>query len=265
MIPCDFVRLYNLSGVDLDTDADRPAVCATYDRPDLRTATGTPAVERLDHHLTSLADGAAIPIVLLVALLLGLRHATDPDHLAAIAPLATDDPADRRRSVRLGAAWGTGHAVTMLVIGVPLILFRAEVPETLGTWLERAVGVMIVLLAAAALLRWARSWRAADGGAADGDAATRSLRSSFLVGVVHGLAGTGSVVLLVLSLLPSQAEALLALVVFAPASIVSMAAVTGGWTWLLARPRLADVHRIAVVPLVSAAALAFGLSYAGAF
>lgn len=219
-------------------------------------------MEHLDHLLTELADGAALPIVLLLALLLGLRHATDPDHLAAVAPLATDDPADRRRSVRLGAAWGAGHALTMLVIGIPLILFRAEVPETLGAWLERAVGVMIVLLAAAALLRWARSWRP---GRASADTTTRSLRTSFVVGVVHGLAGTGSVVLLVLSLLPSQAEALVALLVFAPASIASMALVTGGWTWLLARPRLADLHRVVVVPLISLAALVFGLSYAGAF
>lgn len=227
-------------------------------------------MEQLDHWLTELASGAAWPVVLLIALLLGLRHATDPDHLAAVAPLATDDPADRRRSVGLGAAWGTGHALTMLVIGIPLILFRAEVPETLGTWLERAVGVMIVLLAAAALLRWARSWRSSDGGGTATGAsrvggAGRSLRTSFLVGVVHGLAGTGAVVLLVLSLLPSRGEALAALLVFAPASIISMALVTGGWTWLLARPRLADVHRVVVVPLISVAALVFGLSYAGAF
>ena len=71
-------------------------------------------MEHVDHLLTELASGAAWPVVLLIALLLGLRHATDPDHLAAIAPLATEDPADRRRAVRLGAAWGTGHAATML-------------------------------------------------------------------------------------------------------------------------------------------------------
>lgn len=259
--------MYKPKRVDLDTDGTNPTgaphtIAATCER---RTRTG--AVEHLDHLLTELADGAALPIVLLLALLLGLRHATDPDHLAAVAPLATDDPADRRRSVRLGAAWGAGHALTMLVIGIPLILLRAEVPETLGTWLERAVGVMIVLLAVAALLRWARSWRSADDGVAAPGAggAGRSLRTSFVVGVVHGLAGTGSVVLLVLSLLPSQAEALLALLVFAPASIASMAAVTGGWTWLLARPRLADLHRVVVVPLISLAALVFGLSYAGVF
>lgn len=218
-------------------------------------------MEHVDHLLTELASGAAWPVVLLIALLLGLRHATDPDHLAAIAPLATEDPADRRRAVRLGAAWGAGHAATMLVIGIPLVLFRAEVPETLGMWLERAVGVMIVLVAAAALLRWARSLRSAH---VAERGPIRSARTAFLVGVVHGLAGTGAVVLLVLSLLPSRGEALAALLVFAPASIASMALVTGGWTWLLSRPRLADVHRVVVVPLISLVALLFGLSYAGA-
>ncbi|MFA4927186.1 MAG: hypothetical protein WC558_01630 [Patulibacter sp.] len=219
-------------------------------------------MEHLDHQLTGLADGAAFPIVLLVALLLGLRHATDPDHLAAVAPLATEDPADRRRAIGLGAAWGSGHAATMLVIGIPLLWFRAEVPETLGTWLERAVGVMIVLVATVALLRWVRSMRSSR---AVERGPVRTARTAFVVGVVHGLAGTGAVVLLVLSLLPSRGEALAALLVFAPASIASMALVTGGWTWLLARPRLADLHRVVLVPLISVVALLFGLSYAGAF
>lgn len=247
-------------------------------------------LEHLDHQLTALADGAAFPVVLLVALLLGLRHASDPDHLAAIAPLATDDPRDRRRAVRLGAAWGTGHAAILLLVGVPLLLFRAEVPQGLGAILERAVGVMIVLLAVLALVRWGQSMREAraragavasdtcdplggtgarhaavtdPAGGSAADAPVRRARTAFVVGVVHGLAGTGAVVLLLLSLLPSRGEALAALLVFAPASILSMALVTGGWTWLLARPRFAVVHRIAVVPLISVAALVFGASYAG--
>lgn len=218
-------------------------------------------MEHLDHLLTGLADGAALPVILLIALLLGLRHASDPDHLAAIAPLATEDPQDRRRAVRLGLAWGAGHATMLAVVGVPLLWFRAEVPEDLGMLLERAVGVMIVLLAVVALVRWAASMR--GGHAASGGPVVRTARTAYLVGVVHGLAGTGAVILLLLSLLPARGEALAALLVFAPATMLSMAAVTAGWTWVLARPRFARVHRVAVVPAVSLAALLFGASYAG--
>jgi hypothetical protein len=223
-------------------------------------------VERLDQALTDLAQGATLPVVLLVALLLGLRHASDPDHLAAVAPLATDDPADRRRAVRLGLAWGAGHATVLALVGVPLVLSRAEVPEGVGGLLERAVGVMIVVLALRALVRWAADRRAARAGVpAAGPGRVRSARTAYAVGAVHGLAGTGAVVLLLLTLLPARGEALAALLLFAPATMLSMALVTAGWTWMLSRPGLARVHGAAIVPAVSVAALVFGAGYAGAF
>lgn len=222
-------------------------------------------MERLDQALTSLATGAAFPVVLLVALLLGLRHASDPDHLAAVAPLATEDPADRRRAVRLGLAWGAGHATVLTLVGVPLILSRAEVPAGLAGALERAVGVMIVVLALGALLRWAVDRRASRAGRTADARPIRRARTAFAVGAVHGLAGTGAVVLLLLALLPARGEALAALLLFAPATMLSMALVTAGWTWTLSRPALARVHGAAIVPAVSVAALVFGAGYAGAF
>ena len=234
----------------------------TYDRPALAPPDPGPHVEHLDQLLTDLARGAAFPVVLGIALLLGLRHASDPDHLAAVAPLATGDPADRRRAVGLGLAWGAGHATMLALVGVPLIVLRAEVPEGVGGLLERAVGAMIVVLAALALVRWARERRTGHAGP---DRPVRRLRTAYGVGVVHGLAGTGAVALLLLSLLPARGEALVALLVFAPATMASMALVTAGWTWVLARPGLARIHAAAVVPAVSIAALVFGAGYAGAF
>ncbi|WP_026910533.1 hypothetical protein [Patulibacter minatonensis] len=221
-------------------------------------------MESLDRLLTDAADGAAFPVVLLVALLLGLRHASDPDHLAAVAPLATGDPADRRRAAGLGLAWGAGHASVLLLAGVPLILLRADVPEGVGGLLERAVGVMIVVLAVLALVRWASARRAAAHGTHDDGGRVRRPRTAFGVGVVHGLAGTGGVALLLLALLPSRGEALAALLLFAPATMVSMALLTLGWTWVLGRPVLARLHGALVVPTVSVAALVFGVLYATA-
>ena len=70
-------------------------------------------------------------MVLAVALLLGLRHASDPDHLAAVSTLIASDPRDgRERAGRLGLAWGLGHALTLGLFGLPIVLFGAYLPET---------------------------------------------------------------------------------------------------------------------------------------
>ena len=75
-------------------------------------------------------DGEALALVLLVALLLGLRHASDPDHLAAVSTLIASDPEDgTRRAGRLGLAWGLGHALTLAAFGLPIVLLQAYLPE----------------------------------------------------------------------------------------------------------------------------------------
>jgi len=68
----------------------------------------------LDDRIADLAQGGAPAVALFVALLLGLRHASDPDHLAAVSTLIASDPEDgTRRAGRLGLAWGAGHALTL--------------------------------------------------------------------------------------------------------------------------------------------------------
>ena len=113
-------------------------------------------VEYLDETVSHLFEGAPLPVALLLAALLGLRHATDPDHLMAVTSLVAADGAGTRAATRLGALWGVGHAATLLVIGLPLILLGATVPEWLGTGAETLVGIVIAALAARVLLRW---WR----------------------------------------------------------------------------------------------------------
>jgi high-affinity nickel permease len=78
----------------------------------------------LDDDIAQLSQGSSILIVLLVAVLLGLRHATDPDHIAAVTTLmASGREHARRRAAALGAWWGLGHAVTLVLFGVPILLF----------------------------------------------------------------------------------------------------------------------------------------------
>ena len=84
----------------------------------------------LDDYLASYTDGAGIWIVLLVAVLLGLRHATDPDHVAAVTTLvAGSRERTTRRAAELGAAWGLGHAVTLFAFGVRSCSWTSTCPN----------------------------------------------------------------------------------------------------------------------------------------
>ncbi len=80
---------------------------------------------------------------------------------------------------------------------------------------------------------------------------------------MHGLAGTGAVVLLLIATLPGRLEAGLALAAFAPMSIVSMAVCTGAFAWALTRPVLEPVYRSVLIPMLGLFGLPFGLWYAG--
>ncbi len=220
-------------------------------------------LEWLDGRLEAWAAGAPLAVALLAALLLGLRHASDPDHLMAIATLQGTAGAPVRGAARLGAWWGVGHAATMVAVGVPLIALDDRLPAPLQAWAERLVGVLIVALALRAAWRWWRGRTPRDGAAAAA-ATARTPAAAFAIGVLHGLAGTGAIVLLVLATLPSTGTAYLALLVFAPMSVVSMAACSAAWGWLgarISRTRLAgDLFAVAA----SGFALAFGLWYVAA-
>src|ERR671918_2704321 len=113
-------------------------------------------VEHMDQWLTGLLDGAPLLVALGIAFVLGLRHASDPDHLVAVTSLVAADGGDTRRAAGLGAWWGLGHAGALVLIGVPLIAFKAEVPAALESAAEKAIGIVILLLALRVMFRWIR-------------------------------------------------------------------------------------------------------------
>src|SRR6266550_7791718 len=111
----------------------------------------------LDDYVASLSDGATLVILLSVAVLLGLRHATDPDHLAAVTTLiAGGRERAAHGAARLGFAWGLGHATSLFAFGLPIILFKAFLPARVQEVAETAVGALIVGLAVWLLVRWRR-------------------------------------------------------------------------------------------------------------
>jgi hypothetical protein len=236
-------------------------------------------VEHLDEWLTGLIDGAPLAVALGIAFVLGLRHASDPDHLVAVTSLVAADGGDTRRAARLGAWWGLGHAGALLAIGIPLIGFKTELPAGLESAAEKAIGAVILILALRVIFKWVRGdFRASahehqDGGHGrrrhlrreddHGHVAVRSPAQAVGIGALHGLAGTGAVVLLLIAALPSQLEAALALAVFAPMSIASMAACTAAFAWVLTRPIVEPVYRTVLIPGLGLFGVMFGLWYAG--
>ena len=99
----------------------------------------------LDERIAASSDGASIWIVLAVAVLLGLRHASDPDHLAAVTTLvASGRERAARRAGELGLAWGLGHAATLFAFGLPIILFNSFLPRRVQQAAETAIGFVIV-------------------------------------------------------------------------------------------------------------------------
>jgi high-affinity nickel permease len=239
-------------------------------------------VEAVDAWLTALLDGAPLLFALLVAFLLGLRHASDPDHLVAVTSLVATDDGDTRRAARIGAWWGIGHGGTLLAVGLPLILLKSELPTWLESGAERAVGVVILLLAVRVLVKWMRGdYRAGvhakrepvvgshrhlrrGSGAQHAHVHVRTPGQALAIGTLHGLAGTGAVVLLLIAALPSQLEAAAALALFAPMSVVSMALCTSAFAWVLTRPALEPVYRGILIPAFGVFGVLFGIAYVGA-
>ena len=241
-------------------------------------------IEGLDAFLTRLFEGSPLLVALGIALLLGLRHASDPDHLVAVTSLLAADDGDARGAARLGAWWGAGHTAALVALGVPLIVFKTALPSWLETASEKAIGVVILGLAGRVVVKWLRGdYRALahshDSREPDGHGHRRHLRhaqgsdhrhvqvrsreQAVSIGLIHGLAGTGAVVVLLIAALPSRLEAALALGVFAPMSIASMAACTAAFAWVLTRPLIEPLYRGVLIPAFGLFGVAFGLWYAG--
>jgi ABC-type nickel/cobalt efflux system permease component RcnA len=236
-------------------------------------------VEQLDAWLTGMFAGASLLVALAIAFALGLRHASDPDHLVAVTSLVAADDGGTRGAARLGAWWGLGHGAILVVLGIPLILFKSAMPAWLESGAEKAVGAVIILLALRVTWKWARGQyrsgshrhRSSDPHRhlRQGDSPIhrhhriRTPRQAFGLGLLHGLAGTGAVVVLLLAALPTQLEAGLALAVFAPMTMVSMAACTTAFAWVLTRPVVEPLYRAVLIPVLGLFGVMFGLWYVG--
>jgi hypothetical protein len=221
----------------------------------------------LDDWLAGLSDGGSVLVVIVVATLLGLRHATDPDHIAAVTTLvASGRERAARSAARLGAWWGLGHAVTLVAFGLPILLAERFLPERAQQGAETAVAVLIVFLALRLLLRWRHGTFATVETGTERSGHRHGIRTrlgAFGIGLVHGMGGSAGVGVLLLAAIPDETVAVAALLVLALFTAVSMTVVTTGFGVTLSIPAVAR-SVAGVAPALGVASLAFGLWYAAA-
>jgi ABC-type nickel/cobalt efflux system permease component RcnA len=232
----------------------------------------------LDDLIASYSDGAAVWIVLLAAILLGLRHATDPDHLAAVTTLVAGT---RQRAARaaagLGLAWGAGHAATLFAFGLPILLLDKYLPERVQQTAETAIAFVIAYLAVRLLVRWRRGafhvhehdhagtrhshLHGHTGDKRHGHAhRARTRLAAFGIGLVHGMGGSAGVGILLVAAIESTWLSVVALALLAVFTGVSMTLLTTGFGATLAsRPAQAGFELLA--PALGVASLAFGVWY----
>jgi hypothetical protein len=250
--------------------------------------------------------GSSAPLgIALLGLLLGMRHATDPDHVIAVTAILSRE---RRlaSAARIGVVWGLGHTLTVLAVGAAIIIFKLAVPIRLGLAMEFAVALVLILLglgsvgalvrkiasrlfgtqppateelpdlvvhshahvhdgrphrhphvhqysqhpheysgaAACAAAELHREHSLAPGALAP-FAARRPLLRSFGVGLVHGLAGSAAIALLVLSAIPEPLWATLYLAIFCVGTIIGMGLITTAIATplIVASRRMSSLHQ----------------------
>ena len=192
----------------------------------------------------------ALLSVTVLGFLLGMRHATDPDHVVAVTTIVSQQRS-LARAARTGILWGIGHTTTILLVGGAIIVLKVQlsaIPPRVGLTLEFAVAVMLVVLGLLTLAGGER--RVAD-----------STARPLTVGFVHGLAGSAAVATLPqVALIPNPMWALAYLAVFGLGTIVGMLLITAS----IAAPSLLATHRFAglnrTLRIASGvASIAFGL------
>jgi high-affinity nickel-transport protein len=172
---------------------------------------------------------------------LGMRHALEPDHLAAVSTLMTGERSSAR-AAWLGAWWGLGHTLTLFTAGALLVVLQAEMPATVSQVLELCVVLLLVGFGVRAIHQGARRVPKSPTHSHKRPNAWSPLQVDrwtlarpLLVGAVHGLAGSGAMTALVVTTLPSTGTRLAYLMLFGVGSTVGMVVLSGLLGWPLAR------------------------------
>ncbi len=190
--------------------------------------------------------------ILGLGLLLGLKHALDADHVVAVSTI-TSQTKSLKKAARIGAFWGLGHTTTLLIAGGIVLAFGLTIPTRLGLGFEFIVGIMLVILGVRVLWRIRKDRLHIHQHEHDGtthahlhahanNPTHQHGHMSFAVGMVHGLAGSAALMLLVLATVRSLPLGILYILIFGLGTMLGMAVVTT----LISLPFLAAsrMHRL---------------------
>jgi high-affinity nickel-transport protein len=224
--------------------------------------------------------------IIAIGFFLGMRHATDPDHVIAVSTIVSREH-NIRRSALIGIAWGIGHTLTILAVGGAIVLFRITLPPRVGLGMELAVALMLIFLGLrnlGGLFAWSAQ-RVAAGHQPEDDRPEYHAHGEYvhvhphphprhhphdpqrnpvasldrwfkgyspylllrplMIGIVHGLAGSAAIALLVLSTIPNVRWAIAYLAVFGVGTILGMMLITLtiGSTFAYGQKRFARIGR----------------------
>jgi high-affinity nickel-transport protein len=203
--------------------------------------------------------------LVLLGFFLGMRHATDPDHVIAVSTIVTRQPTIRA-ALLIGSLWGVGHTLTIIAVGAAIVLFTIVIPPRLGLSMEMAVAIMLILLGMwnlTGIFEQIRGLRPSDGDQSEqhrhrddekpitwldrrlGGLRIYQVLRPLAVGLVHGLAGSAAVALLVLALIKNPWWAMAYLMLFGIGTIAGMMLITAaiGAVFAYASRRFARAER----------------------
>lgn len=180
--------------------------------------------------------------ILLVGLILGIRHALDADHVVAVSTIISKNKNLLKSSI-LGAAWGLGHASTLLLVGLLVLIFKLSIPTKVALSMELAVGIILVILGLSVAKEFfidkmhlhchrhesnvhPHLHSHKDRSDHSHEHKMKSEYKTFLVGMVHGLAGSAALMLLVLTTVRTPYQGVLYILIFGLGSILGMVAIS---------------------------------------
>jgi sulfite exporter TauE/SafE len=164
---------------------------------------------------------ATLLSVLALGFILGIKHAIEPDHVIAVSTIASQSKKLWNASLA-GVFWGIGHTATLFIIGIILILLKGEIPEKWAMSLEFLVGIMLVYLGIKSIFSFKNIHIHHHQHDHKHQHKKTTYLQSMLIGLVHGLAGSGAMVLLTMSTVKSIGEAAIYILIFGAGTVIGM-------------------------------------------
>lgn len=197
--------------------------------------------------------------VLALGFVLGIKHAIEPDHIIAVSTIASRSKKLSQSSLA-GVFWGIGHTATLFIVGICLLIIKGEIPEKWAMSLEFLVGIMLVYLGITTLSAFKRV-RIHHHYHEPGHKRNYSYIKSVCIGFVHGLAGSGAMVLLTMSTVKSVVESAIYILIFGIGTIFGMLF----FTTILGIPFIISAKKVEVnktlTQITGAISTVFGIYY----